>query len=408
MTKRTRATRPRRASAIALAVSLACGAGSAVAADWSFDPRITLNAESDDNNRLTSTPGQEIEVAGAELDAQVTLRAETPRSAFRMVPRIRGTFYPNDEDEETDSQFLLMAYEFRGERSEAVLDAAYSRRETLGRYLPDLVDDDGGLGEPGEGDDLGNSSDLNRQERLAFTPDVTFDLTERVGLELGVGYLDVTFDEQVADDREDYNNMSADAGLRFRLSPTKSLTVRGRVSQYDPEDDVSTDAQSLVLEWANRVSETSQVFVRGGSNRVEEIDDLGNSEWNTGFTGGAGVRWSFEVTQVFFDAVRELDPNASGRLVERDQLRFRLQRRLGPMTTLLLAARGVRDGRTNNQDIFQKREYAAASAGFEWRMTRQFALGGGYEYVWRQIEGDPNDAVSNRLFLGVTWEPHRR
>lgn len=407
MSQRTIATRLRRASAIAAAVSLGCGAGGAGAADWSFDPRITLNAETDDNNRLTSVPGQEIEVAGAEVDAQFTLQAETPRSTFRLVPRIRGTFYPDDGDEETDNQFLRAAYEYRGERSELIFDADYSRRETLGRYLPDIIDDNDNLGEPGEGEDLGNSPALNRQERFAVTPGVSFELTERTTLELGVGYLDVTFDEQVADDREDYNNMSADAGLRFDLSPTKSLTVRARAAQYEPDDDVSTDSQALELEWSNRVSETSRVFVRGGSNRVEEIDALGNSGWNTGFSGGAGVQWSFEVTQVFFDVDRDLDPNASGRLVERDQLRFRLSRRLSPVTTLRLVARGVRDGKTNNLDVFQEREYVAASVGFEWRMTRQFALGGGYEYVWRQIEDQPDDAVSNRLFLGITWEPHR-
>jgi len=67
----------------------------------------------------------------------------------------------------------------------------------------------------------------------------------------------------------------------------------------------------------------------------------------------------------------------------------------------------VKDATTNDQDVFQDREYVAALFGFDWRMTRQFTLGGGYQYVWRSIEGEPDDAQSNRLFLGVTWEPHR-
>jgi hypothetical protein len=40
-------------------------------------------------------------------------------------------------------------------------------------------------------------------------------------------------------------------------------------------------------------------------------------------------------------------------------------------------------------------------------MTRQLSLGGGYQYVWRSIEDEPDDAQANRLFLGVVWEPNR-
>jgi opacity protein-like surface antigen len=162
------------------------------------------------------------------------------------------------------------------------------------------------------------------------------------------------------------------------------------------------------MEWANRISETSQVFVRGGASRVESNDGLGGSDWNTGFTGGAGVRWSFEVTQIFLDANRYMDPNSSGRIVERDQLRFELRRQVSPLTTIYLNARGIRDGKTDSNDVFQEREYAAAGVGFDWRMTQKFTLGGGYQYRWREYDGDPNDATANVFFLGITYEPHRR
>jgi len=222
-----------------------------------------------------------------------------------------------------------------------------------------------------------------------------------------VGYLDVTFDEQVEGDREDYTSVSADAAYRYLLSETKSVALRVRGRQYDPADDDATDSQAVEVEWANRLSETSQVYVRGGSNRVEEIDDFGKSDWNTGFTGGAGARWEFEVSELLFEVTRGLDPNSSGRLVARDELRLRYAHSVSPLTRLLVSVRGVKDGSTNSQDEFQERRFVTASLGFDWRMTRQFTLGGAYQYVWRSIEDEPEDAQSNRLFLGVTWEPHR-
>jgi opacity protein-like surface antigen len=184
-----------------------------------------------------------------------------------------------------------------------------------------------------------------------------------------------------------------------------ALRIRGR--QYDPADNVATDSQAVELEWANRLSETSRFYVRGGSNRVEQIDDLGESDWNTGFTGGVGVRWAFEVSQLLFEATRGLDPNSSGRLVARDEVRMQYSHSLSPVTRWVASVRGVKDGTTDNQDVFQERRWVKAMLGFDWRMTRQLTLGGGYEYVWRSIEDEPEDAQSNRLFLGVTWEPNR-
>jgi len=380
--------------------------GAAGAADWSIDPRVTVNSEYDDNNRLTHVPGDEVEVVGAEFDGEVIFGAKTPRTSFRFVPRVRANFYPDEPDEETDSEFLALDYEFLGQRHRGAVIADYSRRETLGRYLPD--DFDSGIGgDPGDGDDLGNSTEPNVQDRLSITPELSLDLTERSQLEFGVGYLDVSFDQQVEDDREDFTSASADAAYRYLLSETKSVALRVRGRQYDPADGVATDSQAVELEWANRVSEISHVYLRGGSNRVEQFDEFGDSEWKTGFTGGAGVRWAFEVSELLFEVTRGLDPNSSGRLVARDELRFRYSYSLSPYTRLLASVRGVKDGSTNDQDVFQERRFATGSIGFDWRMTRQLTLGGGYQHVWRSLEDEPSDARSNRLFLGVTWEPNR-
>src|SRR5918995_12576 len=126
-----------KALSCAIAALLACTAGTAGAADWHFDPKIALNARYDDNHRMTDVPGAEVEVFGAELDAELTMRAETPRGHFRLIPRARATLFPGDEDEETDSQYLLMDMERRGERSHFALKADFARLETIGRYFPD-------------------------------------------------------------------------------------------------------------------------------------------------------------------------------------------------------------------------------------------------------------------------------
>ena len=52
---------------------LSLGPVGAMAADWSYEPRVALSAEYDDNHRLTNVPGQEIEVYGPKLDARLVI-----------------------------------------------------------------------------------------------------------------------------------------------------------------------------------------------------------------------------------------------------------------------------------------------------------------------------------------------
>jgi hypothetical protein len=52
------------------------------------------------------------------------------------------------------------------------------------------------------------------------------------------------------------------------------------------------------------------------SSRLQTGD---NGSWDTGFTGGAGVRWTFEVSEIFLDLNHGLDPSSAGEYVTSDQ-----------------------------------------------------------------------------------------
>lgn len=393
-----------RVQALMCGAALALAAGSAVAADWSVNPRIVLNAVWDDNRRLTPIQGEEIEVYGAEINALVDFRAETQRSTFYFAPRVRTTFYPDERDLETTNWFAETGWETRGERSRGGFDATYARQETIGSYFPD-ADGGGGLGEPDPGEGIGNSALTNIETRTRIRPTASFDLTERFVLDLDVGFLDVQYDTQEANEREDFQSMFVRGALGYRLTPKQTIALRLEGGRYEPEDGESADSQVAELEWSNRVTETSRVYARGGASRAQVTDALGAQDWESGFSGGAGVRWDFEVTQVFVDATRSLDPSSSGRIVVRDQLRARIERQLSPVLTLMLGARGIRDDRPNDVANLQDRDYFTANAQLMWRFKRDWTLGGGYEFVWREEENDPDAAIANRLNLGVTYKP---
>jgi hypothetical protein len=392
--------------AFAVAVLLAGASSSVGAADWSLDPRVTLNGVWDDNRRLTPIHGQEIEVWGAEIVAELGINAETPRSSFYMTPRVRSTFYPDESALETTNGFFDMGYEGRGQRSKAGFDAFYSRQETVGNFFPD-AQGGGGLGNPDPGEDIGNSPVTNVERRFRFRPTAEFELTQRVVLDVDLGYLDVAYDQQEANERQDFTSGFLRGALGYRVTPQQTLSIRLEGGRYEPKDGENQDSQVLELEWANQLSEISRLYFRGGSSRVQTTDDLGQQKWETGFSGGAGVQWHFEVTDLFLDATHMLDPSPSGRVEERDQVRLRLERQLSQVTTVFFGVRGIQDNRPQVGNL-QDRKYWTAEAQFNWRFKRDWSLGGGYEYVWRDEENDPNPAEANRLHLGVTYHPQLR
>ena len=198
---------------IAAVMLLAGFADGAVAADWTVDPRISLLGETEDNHRLSAVPGDEISVSGLDMDARLTMRARTPRSNLRLVPRIVATKYPDEPDDDTTNGFLRMNWEYRGEKSLAALDLDYAHRTVLGRYYPDSpVPDDGEFGDPRPGNGTGSTTFPTDQDDLRVSPRVAYELTERFGIFAVLGYQDVHFDDQVLNDRHEFHEYERSGG----------------------------------------------------------------------------------------------------------------------------------------------------------------------------------------------------
>ena len=103
-------------------------------------------------------------------------------------------------------------------------------------------------------------------------------------------------------------------------------------------------------------------------------------------------------------------PSSQGAVVDRDELRFRLSRAFSPRVSGFVAARGIRTeglDETSTGTQVRTRKYYTGRTGFEWRMNRQYALLGAYEFKWQEYEGEPNDATSNGVTLSVVYQPRR-
>jgi hypothetical protein len=383
--------------ALGLAAGLAVSQG-ANAQAWILDPRIAVQAIYDDNYRLTSIPGQEIEVTGGAIDAELAARKEWQRATFEIAPRIRSTFFPDESSEESTDYFLNLLGERRTQRTKLGLRGQFSDESVVTSELP-VADFPGiGLGQPTQGD-AGRVSIRNRRSLYLIQPTLDFDWTERRRLSLEAHYIQADYDDTLVE-QVGYKDIGGSAGIGWNLTPRSTFTVSVLGARFEPDDGTrSTTSTGLTAEWRTAASQVTTFYARLGGSRAERdstATDAGVD--SSSFNGGVGV-------------LRATVPSSQGEMVDRDELRFRLSRTFSPRLSGILALRGIRTEGVENDDgtlsSIRERKYYTGRAGFEWRMNRQYALEGLYEYKWQEYEGDPDSASSNGVMLSVIYQPRR-
>ncbi len=122
---------------------------------------------------------------------------------------------------------------------------------------------------------------------------------------------------------------------------------------------------------------------------------------------GIGGDWTGQRNRLFLDLLRSIDPVAAGEIVERYQLKLRLEHDVSQRVAWLVGARALRDDPIDDASTYPRREYLTAETGFELRLHRAWAMRATYNYVWQEYSDEPDDASSNGVFVSLVYEPRR-
>jgi hypothetical protein len=374
------------------------------AADWELNPRLEAGYLFDDNYRLTQ-PGTEIEVQGPLVDAELEMRARQPNGEFSFTPRVRGTYFPDEQDLDTIDYFGTLDWQRRGQRINTRVLGEFSQQDVVNAEQPDAeVPTDADLGNG----DIGDSGVVlfkNRRTRASLQPQADFDLSPRRGIELGGNFTDVQYDSELEGAQVDYRNYNVYGGLVTRLSPVQSLTARLRGARYDIETQGDTTSYGAELQWDTRNAADSRKYLRIGAQNVELVNGDSEIAWVAG--GGASVMLGRN--QLFVDLSRNVGPSGSGIVVTRDQLRLRWTFDMTPRVAFLAGMRGTHDEDVDPDSDFQPRSYATGDIGFQWRWQEEFSLRVAYDYTWQEFEDGLTDAAtSNGATLSFLYQPLQR
>jgi TonB dependent receptor len=374
------------------------------AADWELNPKVEAGYLFDDNYRL-APPGAEIEVQGPLADAELEMRARTLSGEFSFTPRVRATYFPDEQDLDTVDYFGTLDWLHNGQRLKTRVRGDFSHQDVVNSEQPDAeVPGDADLGEADMGD-AGLALVKNRRMRASLRPTFEYELSARRGLEFGANFADVSFDNEIPGAQVDYRNADITAGLVTRFTPITSFTTRLRGAHYDIDTLGDSNSYGVELEWDTRTAAEKRTFLRVGAQNVELV--TGGSE--VAWLAGAGVSMPLGRNQLFADLSRSVGPSSAGIIVARDQVRLRWTYDMTPRLSLLAGVRGTHDDDVDQDSEFRPRSYATGDVGLQWRLQEVFSLRVAYDYTWQEFDDALTDAAkSSGATLSFLYQPVQR
>jgi hypothetical protein len=389
------------------------GCTAACATDYEFNPRVDLSVGYDNNVNLVSPSADKIDSADGMIDARADFIAKEANWIWRATPEVDGYYYPSNTEIDSNGEFLYLYGERNGPRYTLELNAYVWSQSLLRNYLP-TSGIGTNLGVAEQGTTLLSLANA-RQDLAYLDPKYTLQITQRERLELEGNYTNSTYNNNL-DGATNYRDYGGSAGLVIQATPTGSLTLRARAQQFKPDELLTTDTYGGELEWDGKLSPNRQYYLRVGAERssfsgsavlVAGEPPVSDVPGTTSVTGGLGAQWTWQVTELFLDALRDVEPTGLGYAVARSQVRLRLERRFTPRLAGFIGARTIYDDPINEDvepNTARASHYNYATTGFEWRFTRQFTMTGAYEYTSLHYGAT---GISSAVRLSLIYEPHR-
>lgn len=392
-----------RGVALAAAAAL-CSAANA--ADWQFDPSIEVGALSADNYTMLAGSGPKINVAGPFADLVGTLRGRSPRTTLLIEPRVRATVFPGDSDQDSNAGYLSLKLDHIAELTRLGIAANYSNEYIVNSELPQATTGGTGLGQT-TGADAGRVTVDNRRQLISANPYLQFTLNQRTRLRFEGTALDVDFDSEVPGSQQSYRSYGISAGAIRDLNADSSLTFSLQHNRYDPRSagfDSNTDGARL--QWDREVAERVTGYLRAGVDRTDGVGPGGAQTVNTPLFG-AGAQWTFQRSRLFLDLLRDVEANATGFVVARDEVRLWGTHRFTTRLEGFAALYAVKDEAVADNVAYSPRRYVNASVGTNWRLSREFTLGGQVSHSFQKFQTEDVTANGTTVQASLTWRPNR-
>jgi len=368
------------------------------AAEWLFDPAVTVAAGYETNAALTTGPHDA--ASYTELYPRFNIRRKTETSAVNLELLGRATYYSTDDLEDThEERVALSSFVQPTERTKLGLDAV-SLWDTL--FESAVIDSDTGNSEDV---DIGLVTTRVSRNRREVRPSAVYALTERSSVAFRYQLTDVLFDDVGATGLVDYQLHFLSGAYSYRLTDTNDLQVVARGSQYRPAEGIDSDSAGLLAGISHKFSETLSSSILAGAGKTTETMTDGSEVDSNTFILEARATQRSELSRLDALISRDVQASGGGRSVSADQFRVFWDRRLSPTIRLRVRAPVFRNPALEGTDSSVDRRYAEAEVGLGWILAPEWSLSTAYKYRNRKYDVEVDSAQSSGVVIAVIWAP---
>lgn len=373
----------------------------AYAADWSFDPAVSLALGHETNAALTTAPHDSVSSLLLSSSANILRKTETSEVDVGLLARV--TKYSDKYFETTDEeQITLSSFNQVTERTRLGLNGVVRwdslfESAVFGTGTGSIQDVDIGL----------VTTKVRRNWR-ELQPSASYATSERSSVSFRYRLTDVTFAEDTGTGLVDYQQNYLSGTYSYRLTVVDDLLLVVQGSQFRPSSGIESNNIGFLAGLTRKFSETLSAGILAGIGKTTEKLASGGETDSSSLVLGAHATQQAELSRL--DAVinRDVQPSGGGRSTSTDQLRVNWDTRLTQTSSLVLRTTIFRNQVIEGSDPAVDRLYGEAETGMRWALSPEWSFLIAYQYRYQKFDARPDAAKSSGVTAVVSWAPPRR
>lgn len=384
---------------------------SAHAAQWQYQPKISLISGLDDN--LSLRINEKDRTWETSIRPQIKLRSTSERNNIEAFARIETIQYNGDNVERrpdrTDKRFTL-EMQRNYERAVAGLNLTYVEDSSF----------EAELAQSG----IATLADVGRRQ-ATFSPSLHYQLTEKNLLSLTYDFSDVSYDDIPVSRFRDYTTHSAQAFLSHELSQRNSINTLLGFTRFQYDDDRQlSDNLTLRFGFKRSFSETLTASLSVGGRRTDSkqivpvpigftvdgvfvqtrFTTVEQQSEQTGSTFAANLTKEFETGSFNADLSRNITPSGTEGLVVSDQFNVLARHKLNDKLTSALTFRWTQNAQDNPDLRTFDNEFFSIIPSLTWRLSEMWSLRSSYRYR-EEVRGSGGaKRKSNLIHFMLTYD----
>ena len=378
-------------------------AAPAGAAEFYYQPIVSLATAYNTNLDLTPVAAEKRGAEGYYADAATTIGIATPQSETNLQPRLLYNYYPSATDRNRLEAFLTGISRYSWQRDRLNISGYYDHRDDVNAEQPGAT-----VGAGNTTPTTGNPLVGITRDYLILDPTYTHLLTPLTGIGFAGEYQRLSYSQ------EDANHIAYNF-YQGRLFYSKTIDLRTGFAvgvygnRYEGQT-IESHSTSGGLQASGDYNWTqtlhSSLTVQFQETKFRQATDTGVdlSQTSHPWAANLSTKYDAQTSRYTFSLGRTIYPSSAGGLYTTDQVQAQYDRDFTQRLQFTGALRVFRDRNTDAAaSSANYRNYGAASLRVQYMLTQRIFVATSYTYLYQKFRFDTNSADANVVYVSIGY-----